>query len=264
MRIFKAIIQHRHLLVNIVKRDIKTRYTGSALGIFWSIINPIIMLLVFTFVFSVIFKIKIMQYGQEQGFLEYFLCGFLPWLAFQEGVVKSTTVIVENSNLVKRVKFPSELLIVSTVVSTFLLQLIGFAIFIAVLAITGKIEKGSLFLLLPLVLVLQVFFTTGLAYLFSGIQVFFRDISQIVQFLFSVWFYATPIFYSMSMVPEQFKTIMAINPVTHLIEIYRSLILLGRLPGWSVFLYPCLFGAVIFLLGGRVFYRLKPAFDDYL
>jgi ABC-type polysaccharide/polyol phosphate export permease len=248
----------------MIRRDIKTRYTGSVLGIFWSVINPIIMLLVLTFVFSAVFKIKIGGAGEEQGFLEYFLCGFLPWIAFQEGVLRSTSVIVENSNLVKRVRFPSELLIVSTVVSTFLLQLIGFVLFIAVLIFVGKIERGSPFLILPLVLFLQVLFTLGLSYMLSSVQVFFRDIAQIAQSLFWVWFYATPILYSMKMVPEQFRTILAINPMAHLVEIYRVLILQGRLLEWSSLLYPCLLGLFLFWLGERIFYRLKPVFDDYL
>jgi ABC-type polysaccharide/polyol phosphate export permease len=248
----------------MIRRDIKTRYTGSALGIFWSVINPIIMLLVLTFVFSAVFKIKIGGHGEEQGFLEYFLCGFLPWIAFQEGVLRSTSIIVENSNLVKRVRFPSELLIVSTVVSTFLLQLIGFVLFIAVLIIVGKIEGGSPLLLLPLILFLQVLFTLGLSYMLSSIQVFFRDIAQIAQSLFWVWFYATPIIYSMSMVPDRFKTILAINPMTHLVDIYRALILQGQPLEWIGLLYLCLSGLFLFFIGERIFYRLKPAFDDYL
>lgn len=264
MKIFRTILQHYHLLLNMIRRDIKTRYSGSALGIFWSIINPVIMLLVFTFVFSIVFNIKIGGYGEGRGFLEFFLCGFLPWLAFQEGAIRSTSIIVENANLVKRVRFPSELLILSTVISIFLLQLVGLSIFIGILVIFGKIGEGSTFLFLPLVFFLQIIFTLGLGYILSSIQVFFRDMAQITQSLFWVWFYSTPVFYSISMVPEQFKKILTINPMTHLLEIYRALILQGRFPEWGGVLYFCFFSLILFVIGEKIFYRLKPVFDDYL
>lgn len=264
MKIFKMVFEHHHLLVNMISRDIKTRYTGSALGIFWSVVNPIIMLLVLTFVFSVIFNVKIRGYGEGRGFIEFFLCGFLPWLAFQDGAIRSTSIIVENANLVKRVRFPSELLIVSTVISVFLLQLIGLGIFIGVLIVFGKIREGSTLLFLPLVFFLQVIFTVGLGYVLSSIHVFFRDIGQITQSLFWVWLYSTPVIYSISMVPEQFKKILIINPMTHLLEIYRALILQGKFPEWSGVLYFCFFSFGLFVIGERVFYKLKLVFDDYL
>jgi ABC-type polysaccharide/polyol phosphate export permease len=264
MGIFKTVFQHSHTLRNMVSRDIRTRYSGSALGIFWSIINPIIMLLVFTFVFSIVFNIRIGGYGREGGFLEFFLCGFLPWLAFQEGAIRSTSIIVENTNLVKRVRFPSELLILSTVISIFFLQLIGFGIFIGVLFIFGKIRGSSTFLLIPLVFLLQIIFTTGLGFFLSSIQVFFRDVAQMTQSLFWVWFYGTPVVYAISMVPEKFRKILMINPMTHLLEIYRVLILQGKWPDWGNFLYFSLISIVLFILGERVFFKLKPTFDDYL
>jgi len=245
-------------------RDIRTRYSGSALGIFWSIINPIIMLLVFTFVFSIIFNTRIEGYGEKRGFLEFFLCGFIPWLAFQEGAIRSTSIIVENTNLVKRVRFPSELLILSTVISIFLLQLIGFSIFIGVLIAFGKIRGELAFLFLPLVFFLQIIFTVGLGFILSSIHVFFRDVAQISQSLFWVWFYCTPVIYPTSMVPEQFRKILMINPMTHLLEIYRALILQGRVQEWSGIFYFCFLSLILFVAGEKIFFKLKHVFDDYL
>jgi lipopolysaccharide transport system permease protein len=264
MKILKAIFEHHHLLLNMIRRDIKSRYTGSALGIFWSVINPLIMLLIFTFVFSIVFNIRIGGYGEGKGFIEFFLCGFLPWLAFQEGTLRSTSIIVENANLVKRVRFPSELLILSTVISIFLLQLIGFGIFIGMLIFFGKIKEGFPFLFLPLVFLLQIIFTVGLGYILSSFQVFSRDIGQITQSLFWVWFYITPVIYSISMVPAQFKKILMLNPMTHLVEMYRGLILQGRLPEWGGVIYFCFLSLILFVVGEKIFFKFKVVFDDYL
>jgi ABC-type polysaccharide/polyol phosphate export permease len=248
----------------MIRRDIRSRYIGSTLGFFWSIINPILMLLIFTFLFSIVFKIKIGDYGKERGFVEFLICGFLPWMGFSEASLRSTGVIVENANLVKKLKFPSELFIVSTVLSSFLLQLIAFTIFILALLLLKKMDSLLYLSFLPLAFVLQILFTVGIGLVLSCVNVFLRDIAQIVNSLFMIWLYITPVMYPLSMVPEKYRIFLTINPMTHLLEIYRSLILRPGLPNWTGVVYVGCLAIVLLYVGQSIFLKLKPLFDDYL
>jgi len=248
----------------MIRRDIRSRYIGSTLGFFWSIINPILMLLIFTFLFSIVFKIRIGDYGKERGFVEFLICGFLPWIAFSEASLRSTGVIIENANLVKKLKFPSELFIVSTVLSTFLLQLIGFGIFIMALVFLKKIDSLFYLLLLPIAFILQILFTTGIGLILSCVNVFFRDVGQIANSLFLIWLYASPVMYPLSMVPEKYRMFLMVNPMTHLLEIYRSLILKQGFPDWTGVIYIGVLTIFLLWIGQSLFLKLKPVFDDYL
>ncbi len=250
--------------MTMVRKDIRSRYIGSALGFFWSIINPVLMLLIFTFLFSVVFQIRIQDYGKEKGFVEFLICGFLPWIAFSEASLRSTGVIIENANVVKKLKFPSELFIVSTVLSSFVLQLIGLGLFILALVFLGKFDSYPLLLLLPLVFVLQILLTAGIGLILACINVLFRDLAQIANSIFMIWFYASPVMYPLSMVPEKYKVFLKVNPVTHLLEIYRSLVLRQGFPDWIGVLYVVGVALVLFSIGQALFFRLKPIFADYL
>jgi len=248
----------------MVRRDMRSRYVGSTLGFFWSIINPILMLLIFTFLFSVVFKIRIGDYGEGKGFVEFLICGFLPWIAFSEAALRSTGIIIENAGLVKKLKFPSELFVVSTVLSSFLLQLIGLSLFILALLLLRKMDSFVTLLLLPFAFLLQIIFSVGLGLILSCINVFFRDVAQIANSLFMIWFYVSPVMYPVSMVPEKYRVFLEANPVTHLLEIYRSLILKQEIPGWTGILYVGGFAVAALWLGQALFLRLKTVFDDYL
>ena len=264
MEILRTILSNQSLLMTMIRRDIRSRYIGSTLGFFWSIINPILMLLIFTFLFSVVFRIKIGDYGKEKGFVEFLICGFLPWIAFSEASLKSTGVIIENANLVKKLRFPSELFIVSTVLSTFVLQLIGFGLFLVALILFQRIDSYGYLLLLPFGFLLQILFSTGIGLILSCINVFSRDVSQIANSLFMIWLYASPVMYPLSMVPEKYRVFLMINPMTHLLEIYRSLILKQGLPNGVGVLYFGVLSLLLLWVGQRLFLKLKPVFDDYL
>ena len=249
----------------MIRRDIRSRYIGSTLGFFWSIINPILMLLIFTFLFSVVLKIRISDYyGKERGFVEFLICGFLPWMAFSEASLKSTGVIIENANLVKKLKFPSELFVVSTVLSSFFLQLIGFILFILALILLGKVDSFLYLLLLPFGFILQILFTMGVGLILSCVNVFFRDVAQVANSLFMIWLYASPVMYPLSMVPERYRIFLEVNPMTHLLEIYRSLILRQELPDWTGVIYIGVLAFFLLWIGQSLFLKLKPVFDDYL
>ena len=166
--------------------------------------------------------------------------------------------------MVKKLRFPSELFVVTTVLSSFLLQLIGFGLFILALILLGKIDSFLYLLLLPFGFILQILFTIGIGLILSCINVFFRDVAQIANSFFMIWLYASPVMYPLSMVPEKYRIFLEVNPITHLLEIYRSLILKQGFPNWTGVIYFGVLAILLLWIGQTLFLRLKPVFDDYL
>ncbi len=258
-----GLYRHRALIWSFAKRDLLARYKGSAVGLFWSVIHPLIMLVLYTFVFSTILKVRVgVGEGTEQ-FAIYLFCGMLPWNAFAEGLNRSTSVILENSNLIKRAIFPSEILPVYPVIAGIVNELIGLAILLAALLLVGH-PITPVMLLLPAIFVLQFVMTTGLAWIIAGATVFIRDLSQMLGVMLTLGVFLTPIFYPPSLVPQNMRVLLAVNPMYALVEAYRSLILKGQLPAWQSVTFLASIGAVVFIGGYRVFTRMQPAFADVL
>jgi lipopolysaccharide transport system permease protein len=260
--IVRAVRRHLFLLRELVKRDFQGRYAGSLLGFFWSFVQPLWLLLLFTFVFSTVLKVRIVDAGNPGGHFAVFLfSGLLPWMAVQEGVLRSATAITDNSVLVKKLRFPAEILVVAVVLAALLHEAIAAAVFLVVLAALGDLAWGGLPMLL-LVLPLQVLFTLGLGLLLGAVQVFFRDTAQVLTMLFSGWFYLTPIVYSLGAVPPRLRPWIELNPLTPLVELYRQAFLRGTLalvPGTAGLAAAA---AVLLFAGFWLFRRLKVAFVD--
>jgi len=224
---FSSLYCQRQLLWNFISRDLKARYVGSTMGLFWSVINPIILLILFTYVFAIILQIRIGQHEGITGFAFYFFAGFLPWNAFQESLMRSTTSITENANLIKNVRFPAKIFPFYLTVSSLINELTG--IVILVLAILIRDRFISPFLIcLPIVIVFQLMFTVGLAWILAAIHVFFRGTAPIMGLVLTLWMFLTPIFYPEDMVPEKFSILVKINPMACLIKIYRNICLEGQ------------------------------------
>lgn len=251
----------RHLLINFVRRDLRLRYVGSAMGLFWSVLNPLIMLVVFTYVFSAILKIKFGDDPSTRHFALYLFCGMLPWMTFQETTLRSTNSMVENAGLIKRVSFPPQIVPVYLWISSFTAQLVGLAILsLATLYLVRSLSPVILFL--PVLVLLQFFFTIGLSWFLAALNVFFRDTLQIMSALLMLWMYLTPIFYPSSIVPEEFRFLLSINPIAHLVQAYRDLFLNQKLPAFSSMLILAVISLVVFVLGSRFFRHFAPRFPD--
>jgi lipopolysaccharide transport system permease protein len=253
---------HLFLLRELVKRDFQGRYAGSLLGFFWSFVQPLWLLVLFTFVFSTVLKVRVVDAGNPGArFGAFLFSGLLPWIAIQEGVLRSSTSITDNSVLVKKLRFPAEILVVAVVLAALLHEAIAAAVFLAVLAALGDLAWGGLPMLL-VALPLQVLFTLGLGLLLGAVQVFFRDTAQVLSMLFAGWFYLTPIVYSLAAVPPRLRPWIELNPLTPLVELYRQAFLRGRLelvPGTGVL---AAVAAVLLCAGFWLFRRLKVAFVD--
>jgi lipopolysaccharide transport system permease protein len=258
-----GLIRERKLLVRMVERDLRSKYVGSLIGVFWTVVNPLLLLLVFTFIFSVVFKAR---FGNEAGVgvsALYILCGLIPWLGFQEGVARSSSFLIENRNLVTRVKFPVRILPAVPVLSGFFGQLVGFVVLLAWAGVKGKLAMPAIFLL-PVWMMLQIALALGLGYIFAVVGVWVRDVIQLIPVLLLVWMYATPIFYPANLVPEKFKIVVALNPIAQLVDGYRKMVLEGALPGMGQTLFVAGTALVCLAAGWLIFSSLKSGISDRL
>ncbi|HKS08695.1 MAG TPA: ABC transporter permease [Pyrinomonadaceae bacterium] len=251
------------LIFSFAKRDLLGRYKGSALGIAWAVLTPVVMIAIFTFIFAGIFGARFGINDSHWDYALYLFCGLLPWSMFQETVQQSSNTIVANANLVKRVVFPLETLPAAQAFAAVGNQLFAtIALLIATIAIRQSLQLTALWL--PVLLIPQLLFALGAAWLIASLGVFLRDIAQGITLLLMAWMYLTPIIYPESIVPERFRWFIGINPFTALIRSYRRIFLDGLAPDWRGLLYFTVVALVIFLFGYWWFARTRKNFADVI
>lgn len=246
----------------LVSRAIRSDYLENMTGFAWLILQPLLLLAVYAFVFTTIFKARIPDMGAG-GFVPYLAVAFWPWTAFSESVLRSSNAISANAALIGKVAFPSEMLPLSGVTATFLMNMLGYLAVLLVLQLIGApIHWLGLLAVLPVIGFLYLF-ACGLALFVSALQVFIRDVSQIIPPLMTFWFFTTPILYSSSILPEKYAGILRFNPMTWYVERLRDFLLLGNYDlGYRDLLIP-LFTVVLFLLALRFFRKFSPHFEDF-
>jgi lipopolysaccharide transport system permease protein len=259
----RKIYIQRSLIRNFVVRDLRSRYIGSFIGIFWSVIHPIVLLATYTFVFSCIFKQRTPPNLGTNSFALFLFCGILPWLFFQDTLQRSSTIIIENTNLVTKTLFPSEILPLVVLLSGFVNHLIGFAIllFIIILAI-GKIS--ILILLVPVYLFFLMIFTIGISWFIASLNVFIRDASQILSVILAFWFWSTPIFYPIEQFPKSLVFLAHCNPLAYVVIGYRDCLLRMQTPDLGKLAIFAVLSLVVFSAGGTFFRKTKREFADIL
>lgn len=251
---------HLFLLRELVRRDFQGRYAGSAFGFLWSFVQPLWQLLLFSFVFSGVLRISPLGERTER-FWVFLFCGLLPWLAVHEGIVRGATAITDNAHLVKNLRFPAAILVLSAVAGALVHQAISGLVFLGVLAGVGELAPRNLGWLL-VALPLQVAITSGIGLLLAGVTVFVRDTTQVVGMALAAWFYFTPVVYPMALVPDALRPVIELNPLTGLVGLYRMALLGGSAPEPPAQV-ALLAGATLALLaGGLLFRRLEPGFAD--
>jgi lipopolysaccharide transport system permease protein len=260
---FLTIWRHRTLIRAMVRRDILGRYRGSFGGAFWTIINPLLLMLTYFYVFGVIMQSKFPGDPSRTAFALYFLAGMLPWLAFSEAVGRSPSVMLEHRTFVKKVVFAVETLPVNLVVSGLVTGLFAVLLFcIVLLAVRHKIPVTVLWL--PVLLIPQLLFTAGLSWFLAALGVFVRDLGQILGFLLTLWFFATPICYPEQNVPAALAPVLAKNPMYILVRGYRAIFLHSEAPAFSSLWKFWLLALIVFILGHAWFYKLRKSFADLL
>jgi len=251
--------------INLVKyfliKDIKSRYAGSGLGVFWTFILPVFQILLYWFVFSTIMRVR--PYSNAQIPYVYFLLStFFFWLALSESFARSGTVIIENAEIVKKVHLPNIVLPLSVTLSSYLHNMIGVIIFILIFAASGSLHP-HLFLIAP-VLFLQFLFSVGTGMMISAIVPYVRDLQQVTGYVIQGMFFLSPVIYSLDAIPERMRGLAYLNPVTVYIESYHTIIFERSFPGlWYVVGMVCISGLSL-IFGMMVFNKLKEGFADIL
>jgi len=281
------IVRQRRLLWELVKRDLRTRYIGSIMGLFWTIINPLIMLIIYIFVFSLIF-----QFGSESSqpasgagpavevkrqihyFPTYLCCGLLPWNAMMESLLGATMIVAGSGGLIKRAVFPMAILPMQAIVTGFINLAITMLLLGVFLLVIGQFPGWAFLMIIPLML-LQFILIVGPCYFFATVNVFFRDIGPILTAVMTFLFWFTPIVYPAWLATDRFvwtKYLYLANPFSHLVALYRAF-LYDRTPNTldefgiscplaaSVVYLVCI-GAVGYVIGKYVFTRSQPHFVD--
>lgn len=253
----------RHLTAIMVKRDLLGKYKGSMMGFFWTIINPLGHLLLYTFVFSIILKVRFGGDASTSNFALYLMAGLLPWGAFSESLNRASTSVVEQPNLVKRVVFPLEILPLAVVISSMLSEFIGTAILAVVAAVlTQQFHWTVVFL--PLIWCSQFMFITGLSWLLGSLGVYLQDLKHMMSLLLSTWMYASPIVYPASSFPPHLQFMVWINPMAGIVTDYRRVLLEGHPPDWPLFASYTIFASVVWFAGYYFFKKTKRSFADVL
>ncbi len=263
------LVRYRGLIQSLVARELKARYRGSVLGFFWSFINPLLLLLVYSFVFSYVMKGAHDQ--RIEPYALFMFCGILPWTWFSTSLSESAGVLIAGGNLIKKVLFPAEILPLVSVLANMVHFFLGLPILAGFLIWYHRPLAASELALFPVAVLVQLVFTAALALMLSALTVHFRDIRDILANLLTFWFFATPIIYPYFIFqdplhPEQVPwqaTALKLNPFTHLAVTYQEILFFnGPVGHWKWLLALGAASCVLFLFGYFVFDRLRDTFAE--
>ena len=258
-----TIARNRSLIRTMVRRDILGRYRGSFGGIFWTVLNPLLLMLTYFFVFGVVLRTRFGNDPSRAGFALYFLAGMLPWLAFSEAAGRAPTVMLEHRNFVKKLVFAVETLPINLVVSGLVSEVFALVLFtIGLLLAHGAVPASVVWL--PALLIPQLLFTAGVCWFLGGLGVFVRDLGQVIGFLLTLWFFLTPICYPEGSLPPAALPLLAKNPMFVLVRGYRAIFLEGHAPLWGSLWKLWIVAGAVFILGHAWFYKLRRSFADII
>lgn len=259
-------LRNFHLLLELVRRDFSMRFTGSALGVAWAVLHPLSLVLLYWFVFTKVFTASgggafraADLAGGSGSYALFLISGLIPWMGMNEGILRGTTSIPENAALVRRLTFRSELLVMVPNLSAMLVELIGLGLLFLYLGISGS-SLWSLWIL-PFALMLQLTLQIGLSWALATVNVFFRDVVQILGFVLSIVFYLSPILYA---VPDKWAEFFKWNPLTPLFGLFRSAALGAPLPSPGSIVLLLVVAVTAFTLGLTLFRRAQPSLADLI
>ena len=254
----RTLLRYRLLIQSLVVRELKARYRGSVLGFLWSFINPLLQLVTYGLVFTVILPVK--HSPVMEPYLLFFFCGILPWTWLQSALVESSNVLIAGGNLIKKVLFPAEVLTVVTVLSNLVQFLFGLPILLLFLLLSGRLTLTALWL--PLPLFVQLVFTLGLALGISALTVHFRDIQSILAHLLHLWFFSSPILYYYGDVTGRAHTFLRFNPMTHILVSYQEILFHGDFGHLRGLLATLAVSLAIYVIGAFLFERLRDTLAE--
>ncbi len=256
-RDIKEILRYKELIRNLVVRDLKVRYKRSLLWLLWAFLEPVMLMALFTAVFSLLLRIKVDNYPA------FVICGIIAWNFFTTGVSYSLPSVSGNAGLVKKIYFPKAILPVATVIG----RLVNFALSLLLLVfflVLFRVPMSVNVLYLPVIVLLQVTLILGLSLLLTGLNTLYDDVNFLLNFVFFGMFYLTPVFYSVDMVPERFRSLYMLNPMAIIITSYRDVLLYSRAPRPEYLAVGFAFSGALLLAGFLVFRRLEKVFAEVL
>lgn len=263
MGVFKIMVEriheiynYREMIASLVRRDLKGRYKGSALGFLWTFLNPLFQLAVYTMVFSVIMKT-----GIEDYYLFLFVA-LIPWIFFSTSLTGGAGCVLAQQDMVKKVYFPREVLPVAYVTSQFINMLLSFIVIFTALLGEGYLLNLKAILYLPVVMGIEYVFALGLTMIMSAVTVYLRDVEYILGIIAMAWQFLTPVMYGMEQVPKEVKWIFSMNPMSDVITAYRDILYYRKPPQMETLLSAILSGIVVCIIGWIVFWHLQKRFVE--
>lgn len=255
MKVFKELYQYRELLKTNVKKEIRGKYKGSVLGVLWSFLNPLLMVAVYAIVFPYLMRTT------QENYLIFLITGIIPWIFFTTVVTSGCNCVWINGGIIKKVYFPREILPISVVLSALVNFLIS-CIIILIFVIFGGIGVSAQILWLPVIAIIQSALSLGLLFILSAINVYIKDIEYIVQFIMNLLFYATPIVYDVTMIPERFRWILYLNPMAHFLDAYRAIFYSKTMPDLKSLGIIGIISFLVLIIGYRIFKKLEKGFAE--
>ena len=258
MSTIKELYAYRQMIFSLVKKDLRGRYKGSVLGFLWTFINPLFQLIVYTIVFS-----KILPNNIDRYYL-YLFVALIPWIFFSSSITVGAASIVAQKDLVKKIYFPRMVIPISYVTSCFVNMLLCFIVIFAVIIVTGAGINFLAVLTLPVIMIVEYVFALGMALLTSAITVYFRDLEHILGIVSMAWMSLTPAGYSKSVVPPRYLPLFNLNPMTHIIDCYRTVLYDKQVPDLTTLLWAAGLGVLFLIIGAVVFNKLQKHFAEEL
>ena len=255
MNVFKELFQYRELLKTNVQKEIRGKYKGSILGVFWSFLNPLLMVAVYAIVFPYLMRM------QMDNYLVFLITGVIPWVFFTNVVTTGCNCVWINGGIIKKVYFPREILPISVVIAGLINFLIS-CVIILLFVIFGGVGLSINLVWLPLIALIQSALSLGLLFILSAINVYVRDVEYLVQFIVNLAFYATPIIYNVSMFPDKFRWVLYLNPMAHIVDAYRNIFYYKTMPDLTSLGLIGLVSFLVLVFGFSVFKKLEKGFAE--
>ncbi len=254
---FSELFTYKELMKNLVYRDLKIKYKESILGIIWSLLNPLLMLIIYTLAFQFIIRLNV------NNFPLFFIIALLPWNFLVASMSMTVSSIVDNSPLIQKVYFPREVIVLSIVISNLIQYIITLIILVPAL-LYFKVPVSEKLIMMPLLIVLQTLFISGLCYIFSVLYVFFRDMKHIVDVIIIVWFWLTPIVYPLEMVQNrpEIMPVYMLNPMAVFISSFRNILMYDSWPTLNMVLRLVVSSLVMFFAGRYFFLKYENRFSE--
>lgn len=253
----KELYAYREMIISLVRKDLRTRYKGSVLGFLWTFVNPLLQLIVYSVVFSVIMRVQMDKY------YIYMFVGLLPWIFFCNCVQGGANSVMAGQDLIKKIYFPRLVLPIATVSAAFMNMLFSMVVMFAALFVSGKGITMQI-IYLPLLLLLLYFLGLGLAFVFSACNVYLRDLEHILGIITMSLFYVTPVIYPVSMVPERFLKILYLNPMTPMVMAFQDILYYQRAPHLDTLIIVVAYALIALVAGYFIFQRLQRNFVEEL